>query len=803
MASGMYQFGDYRVSPGARELTHCGELVVLSPKVFDCLAYLIEHRERAVGRDELISAVWGKLDVSDTLLGQTILKARRAVGDSGNGQNAIRTVPRFGYRWIAEVEEIADPAIAAPAVPGRDSRSVSDGDATPAGRPEPSRSDASKVRRGHAWIVAAAILAIAVIGGLAYRQPAEHAPATNPSGAAQPTSRAVVLPVAVDASVEFSWVRLGIMELIATRLRGAGQPIVPSDNVVALAYAGSADADDASVRLATGAVDIIRSNARRTPAGEWIVRAELRSPDGTVRAVESRDNDVTRAGRRAADDILGLLGLESPDRRAPAQDLSLAERLSRAEAALLSDDLDRARALLQAASPEARASAEWGLRMVRIDYRAGQLAAARSRVDALLVQVSAESDPILHGRLLNALGAIDMREDRIADAQRAFTSAIGLLDDADQPAALGQAYTGLGTCNGALGNYDLALGDFSRARIALEVAGDNLALARVEANEALVEAKRGHYAAAVANNERASRHFERFGALNELVATLGNLAEAQLALLQPDAALATLARADPALEGLENTATRNGLEMVRVTALATDGQLVAARTLLGRLAEQVAAGNDAPLLARVRTAQARFDLADGQAGRAVERATFAVAALDSRDYVRDRAQSWLVLVRALRVARPQAEAAEVARLTAWAKRAKTASAEVAARLAQGDRWRDARDPQRSDAAYAAALAAAGRSGVPADTGTVIVSWATHLLADGRVDEATKIAGQAARWADSDFDCALLQVRLYRALGQPDAWRNALQRARGLAGERSIPADLVTAPPAPASRAAAI
>ncbi|MET0225361.1 MAG: winged helix-turn-helix domain-containing protein, partial [Dokdonella sp.] len=96
MSQPVYRFGSYRIDSSARELQHAGELVVLSPKVFDCLAYLIAHRDRAVGRDELIAAVWGKADVSDTLLGQTLLKARRVVGDTGNEQNAIRTIPRFG-----------------------------------------------------------------------------------------------------------------------------------------------------------------------------------------------------------------------------------------------------------------------------------------------------------------------------------------------------------------------------------------------------------------------------------------------------------------------------------------------------------------------------------------------------------------------------------------------------------------------------------------------------------------------------------------------------------------------------------
>ena len=81
MSHPVYLFGEYRVDPLARELHRGSELLALSPKVFDCLVYLIEHRDRAVGRDELIAAVWGKLDVSDTLLGHNL--AGGAVGLRG------------------------------------------------------------------------------------------------------------------------------------------------------------------------------------------------------------------------------------------------------------------------------------------------------------------------------------------------------------------------------------------------------------------------------------------------------------------------------------------------------------------------------------------------------------------------------------------------------------------------------------------------------------------------------------------------------------------------------------------------
>ena len=61
MLSQHYRFGDYELHPHTRELRCDGTPVSLPLKSFDCLVYLIERSNRAVGRDELISAVWGRL----------------------------------------------------------------------------------------------------------------------------------------------------------------------------------------------------------------------------------------------------------------------------------------------------------------------------------------------------------------------------------------------------------------------------------------------------------------------------------------------------------------------------------------------------------------------------------------------------------------------------------------------------------------------------------------------------------------------------------------------------------------------
>src|SRR5690348_18350471 len=117
-----YQFGEYRLDRSARELSRNGTRVAVPTRVFDCLVYLIENRERAIGRDELVAALWGRVDVSDAQLGQIVLRARRAVGDDGNDQRCIRTMPKYGYRWMAETH-VGTPETAAPSKPAVEPRS--------------------------------------------------------------------------------------------------------------------------------------------------------------------------------------------------------------------------------------------------------------------------------------------------------------------------------------------------------------------------------------------------------------------------------------------------------------------------------------------------------------------------------------------------------------------------------------------------------------------------------------------------------------------------------------------------------
>lgn len=104
-----YRFNDIELDTASMELRANGALISLEPQVFDLLQYLIENRARVVSRDDLIASIWNGRIVSETTISARINAARRAVGDGGNNQSVIKTVPRRGYRFIADVRRLAAP----------------------------------------------------------------------------------------------------------------------------------------------------------------------------------------------------------------------------------------------------------------------------------------------------------------------------------------------------------------------------------------------------------------------------------------------------------------------------------------------------------------------------------------------------------------------------------------------------------------------------------------------------------------------------------------------------------------------
>jgi DNA-binding winged helix-turn-helix (wHTH) protein len=105
-----FSFGDHVLNLDRRELRRGAELVALEPQVFDLLVYLVQNRNRVVSKEDLLRAVWSGRIVSESTLTSRISALRKAVGDSGDAQRLIRTVPRKGLHFVGVVEEARNAA---------------------------------------------------------------------------------------------------------------------------------------------------------------------------------------------------------------------------------------------------------------------------------------------------------------------------------------------------------------------------------------------------------------------------------------------------------------------------------------------------------------------------------------------------------------------------------------------------------------------------------------------------------------------------------------------------------------------
>lgn len=102
----VYRFDDFVFDPDAAGLVKAGRAVALEPQVVSLLKHLIENRGRIVSKDELIAEIWDGRAISDAALNTRIRAVRRALGDDRTQQKFLRTYPKRGFQFVADVESV-------------------------------------------------------------------------------------------------------------------------------------------------------------------------------------------------------------------------------------------------------------------------------------------------------------------------------------------------------------------------------------------------------------------------------------------------------------------------------------------------------------------------------------------------------------------------------------------------------------------------------------------------------------------------------------------------------------------------
>lgn len=761
-----YRFDHFVLDVTKRELLRRGTPVKLSARAFDCLAHLVVHRDRDVGRDELVASVFGRMDVSDAQLAQIVFHVRKAIHDDGHTQRLIRTVPRFGFRWVGKTEATRDkpPAAEAPA-PHQEAATT-----------HPRWWQGPRLR----W--AAAVAGVATLAtGLIVLFPPDPGEGASPTAAAAasqpepPAGHVLVLPSQVDGPFEAAWVRLGLMDFTADRLRRAGLPVAPSESTLLRLQASGPS------RLAHAPdVGLLVDSTATHKDGRWTVALAATDNDGITLRGQATDPDLLGAARAAGDELLAALGLSpaADDSRPPGLD----ERLQRAQAAMLANELDTAREILRAAPELQQQVPQLRHRLAQVDYRAGWYEQVLAQLDTLLAEPEAR-DPLFRARLLNTRGASLIRLDRHEQAERDFTAAVGALAQQEHLAELGQALNGRGVTRLAQGDFDGALDDLGRSRVLMMRIGDRVGMTRADANMGHLERRRNRPHLALTYFSRAAADFESLGAINELIGMRSMMVDTHLQLLRPDLAAEVSERTWPLRPRVGDAAHRALVDLDRARALLHTGQLREARTLLA------APADDTLPTAYLRDLYAlhRVELAL-QSGRAPDAVRMADAALANWSDGAASIRPWMLLRR------------EQAALTAELPDTRgdrvppgRHDPTLPGLLIEAIRLRRTGDDAAADRAYGRALTFADETGVPAHLAEVALAYVPWLIERGRMEQAAQLAGRVAPWTPHHHELALLLARLYQATDQLDPWRQALKDARHMAGERTIPPALAVPP----------
>lgn len=743
MVPARFRFRQFELDTTAHELRRDGVPVDLPVSAFDCLAYLVRHRDRPVSRDELILAVWNRPDVSETLLGQTVARLRRELGDTGSEQHSIRTISRKGYRWVAPVDLVEAPAVAVAESPVAPPVAV------------PPRERRPRLHES----VALAIIAAAAIAALAWQWRRPAAPAASRA--------ALVLPTVVHAPADWDWLRLGLMDLVANRLRRGGESTVGSESVVGLvANLGAGAPNRPSLddpRLDAAARLRVQPTATLA-AGEWRVRLDALDHGRALR-VDAQASDVLLAGRRATDLLLAKLGRTPPPAAVDDAPLNIADVVQRAKAAALDGRLDAARSIIAQAPADVRASPEIAWSAALIDANAGQYEAARERLEAELPRVSAERDPTLRARMLTLLGAMHMRRTDVDAARRAYDEALAVAGTAE-PAVLAHAYAGRAVVEATERDYDRALADFGRARALGESGGNVLGSAQIDMNVGGIMQIRGQPAAAATVLEDAARRLQALSSQEEWAVALQGVASAQIGLLDFPAALKTAESFSPPRATIANERLRWSLALTLARALADNGRLDEARAQARAVADAVRAPADALFRASAAATFAYLARLDGDAAESARQARLALGDELLRADVLAYVEAWQWRLAGLQQSGEiDAARRETATFVAWLGGFPVARAPALADFAQAEQTRAEGRGGEAVPMYARAFANVEQGGVPDDTVAIGTRYAGLLIERGELPRAVAVAGRLAPWAARDRRAAALQDDLRRALAR--------------------------------------
>jgi DNA-binding winged helix-turn-helix (wHTH) protein/tetratricopeptide (TPR) repeat protein len=285
----LYEFGPFRLDPEKACLWRDGEPVSLTPKAIETLLVLVQQNGKLVEREQLMNAIWPDTFVEDTNLNFNVSMLRKALGTDDSGEQYIKTIPRHGYRFNAEVREVTEQVPALVIEKHTRARVVIEEREFPTEAElalERAALPPAALRRTSRSVYAAtAVALVLVLGAVAWFWPRSH---TSPGGEAPAIRSIAVFPLKPLRDEEADrMLSLGVTDTLVTKLGG-----LPSIRVHPVSNPG-AEPDTIEIGRKLNADAVLEATLQRTDRRIRINARLLRVVDGSLIWSASFDENET------------------------------------------------------------------------------------------------------------------------------------------------------------------------------------------------------------------------------------------------------------------------------------------------------------------------------------------------------------------------------------------------------------------------------------------------------------------------------------------------------------------------------
>jgi DNA-binding winged helix-turn-helix (wHTH) protein/TolB-like protein/Flp pilus assembly protein TadD len=283
-----YEFGPFRLDANRHRLLRDGEVVPLSPKAIETLILLVQNPGKLLERETLMDALWPGVIVEDANLTVAVSQLRKAINENGDLGEFIQTIPRVGYRFVAEVRTVEErSAPISPMSDGAPQRDVvldnGNGAFSQPKEPLPNQSQrlvASDRHRQIPWpriaMAAASILTLIVIGWLFF-SPGQP---KLPTSSAQVKTMAILPFKVVSTDSADEYLGIGLADTLITQIDRIPQILVRPTSSSKYAETHALDPLAAGRRLG---VEAVLDGTVQHEAGNIRVTVQLlRVGDGAV-----------------------------------------------------------------------------------------------------------------------------------------------------------------------------------------------------------------------------------------------------------------------------------------------------------------------------------------------------------------------------------------------------------------------------------------------------------------------------------------------------------------------------------------